>query len=158
MVMEAQINLWCPDQADLAGCRDVLVVLARGGHFRMPFSDGSSGFGVTEFYPYPSTVGSGHRGGQLVVDLAGDVALQHPTDFAECFAVSGGFAMRSRVRSSWAMRVSMILWSAELAWRLPPRFRRWRWTLPRGQRREPDNVIVRTSGLQRGTRSDQRGW
>lgn len=36
-------------------------------------------------------------------------------------------ATYSRVRGSWAMRVTTIRQSAELAWRSPPWLRRW-WT------------------------------
>ncbi len=51
-VMEGQLNLSCPDHADLAECPDALVVRVRGGQFRMPFRDGGSSFSVIEFCPW----------------------------------------------------------------------------------------------------------
>jgi len=51
-VMEAQLNLSCPDHADLSECPDALVVRVRAGHFRMPFRDGGSSFSVIEFCPW----------------------------------------------------------------------------------------------------------
>ena len=74
--------------------------------------------------------GCGLEAGEVVVDLAGDVALQaaHDVELGQALVVR---RWTEALVGGWQrIRTSAIRHSAWLAWRSPPRCSRWRWVRP----------------------------